>query len=170
MQIRPVTPSDAAAIAAIYAPYVTDTAITFEIEVPTAADFVQRIDTITSTHPFLVAEDADGTVVGYAYASPYKGRAAYDWTVEVSIYIDQTVRSQGMGTALYDALEEQLSQAGIINFLACIALPNDPSIAFHTKRGYEQVAHFKGVGYKFDRWHDIIWMQKRVETIEVPDK
>lgn len=163
MQIRPVTPSDAAAIAAIYALYVTDTAITFEIEVPTAADFVQRIDTITSTHPFLVAEDLDGAVVGYAYASPYKGRAAYDWTVEVSIYIDQTFRSQGMGTALYDALEEQLSQTGIINFLACIALPNDPSIAFHTKRGYEQVAHFKGVGYKFDRWHDIIWMQKRVE-------
>lgn len=162
MQIRPVTPNDAAAIAAIYVPYVTDTAITFEIEVPTAADFAQRITTITSTHPFLVAEDLDGTVVGYAYASPYKGRAAYDWTVEVSIYIDQTFRSQGMGTALYDALEDQLTRAGMVNFLACIALPNDPSIAFHTKRGYEQVAHFKGVGYKFDRWHDIIWMQKRV--------
>lgn len=169
MTIRPVTQNDAAAIAAIYAPYVADTAITFEIDVPTVADFTQRIATITSTHPFLVAEDSDGTVVGYAYASPYKGRAAYDWTVEVSIYIDQTVRSQGIGSALYDALEDQLTQAGIVNFLACIALPNDPSIAFHTKRGYEEVGHFKGVGYKFDRWHDIVWLQKRVAVEEKYD-
>lgn len=164
MRIRPVTQDDAAALVAIYAPYVTDTAITFEVTVPSQEAFAQRIATITATHPFLVAEDLDGTVLGYAYASPYKGRAAYDWTVEVSIYINQTSRHQGIGRALYDALENQLVQAGVVNFLACISLPNDPSITFHASRGYEQVGHFKGVGYKFDCWHDIVWLQKRVQS------
>ncbi|MFA9414511.1 MULTISPECIES: N-acetyltransferase family protein [unclassified Streptococcus] len=164
MKIRPATPADAAALVAIYAPYVTDTAITFEIEVPSASDFAQRIHTISQQFPYLVAEGTDGALLGYAYASSYKNRAAYDWTVELSVYVDQTVRHHGIGKALYDELERQLVAMGIVNFLACIALPNEPSIAFHLKRGYEQVAHFKEVGYKFDQWHDIVWLQKQVLT------
>lgn len=162
MKIRPATPTDASALVAIYAPYVTDTAITFEIEVPSASDFAQRIYTISQQFPYLVAEGTDGALLGYAYASSYKNRAAYDWTVELSVYVDQTVRHQGIGKALYDELERQLAAMGIVNFLACIALPNEPSIAFHLKRGYEQVAHFKEVGYKFDQWHDIVWLQKQI--------
>lgn len=162
MKIRFATPDDASSLLAIYTPYVTDTAITFELTPPTLSDFTQRIATISADFPYLVAEDTDGTVLGYAYASPYKSRSAYDWTVELSIYVNQTARHQGIGRALYDALEDQLIQRGFVNFLACISLPNDSSISFHQKRGYEQVAHFKQVGYKFDRWHDIIWMQKRV--------
>lgn len=162
MNIRFATPDDAAALVAIYAPYVTDTAITFELTVPTAADFAQRIASISSRYPYLVAEGDDGTVIGYAYASTYYGRAAYDWTVELSVYVSQDKRSQGVGRALYDKLEEELIERGFVNFLACIALPNDASINFHRQRGYVQVAHFKEVGYKFDAWHDIVWLQKQI--------
>lgn len=164
MNIRPVTPDDAPALVAIYAPYVTDTAITFELTVPSISDFAQRIDQTRAKFPYLVAEDSDGTVLGYAYASTYYGRAAYDWTVELSVYVAQTARSQGIGGALYDELEHQLTERGFVNFLACISLPNDPSIQFHLKRGYEQVAHFKEVGYKFDCWHDIVWLQKQIKA------
>lgn len=96
------------------------------------------------------------------YAAPYKERAAYDWTVELSIYLSQDARHQGYGQQLYQALEEALLAAGIVNILSCISLPNEASIAFHKRNGFEQVAHFKAVGYKFDKWHDIIWMQKKL--------
>lgn len=159
MQIRSVKETDAAAIAAIYAPYVRETAITFEYDAPSAATMLERIQETTTKFPYLVAE-IDGSVVGYAYAHTYYPRAAYDWTVEVSIYIDTSQRQAGLGTALYDTLEKQLKEQGFVNLLACISLPNDPSIAFHQKRGYKQVAHFEQVGYKFDRWYDIVWLQK----------
>lgn len=162
MKIRPATLNDAAALVAIYVPYVTATAITFELEVPTVQDFAQRIASISSQFPYLVAEAADGTVLGYAYASTYYGRAAYDWTVELSVYVSQTSRGRGIGRALYDELEQVLMDRGFVNFLACIALPNEASLAFHLQRGYEQVAHFKEVGYKFEAWHDIVWLQKQV--------
>ena len=94
--------------------------------------------------------------MGYAYASTYYARAAYDWTVELSVYVQKEARGKGVGTLLYTALEEELTTRGFKNFLACIALPNPASIALHEKRGYEQVAHFKKVGYKFGTWHDIV--------------
>ncbi len=144
---------------AIYAPYVEGTAITFETEVPTVADFAGRIEKTLEKFPYLVAEE-EGRVVGYAYASTYYARAAYDWTVELSVYVAQEARGKGFGSLLYDALEEDLKARGFKNFLACIALPNPASLALHEKRGYEQVAHFKKVGYKFGTWHDIVWLQK----------
>lgn len=158
INIRSAQIEDAADLVAIYAPYVENTAITFETEVPTVADFASRIKKTLEKFPYLVAEE--GRVVGYAYASTYKDRAAYDWTVELSVYVAQEARGKGIGSLLYDAIEEDLTARGFKNFLACIALPNPASLALHKKRGYEQVAHFKNVGYKFDNWHDIVWLQK----------
>lgn len=159
IRIRSAQIEDAADLVAIYAPYVEDTAITFETEVPTVADFAGRIEKTLEKFPYLVAEE-DGRVVGYAYASTYYARAAYDWTVELSVYVSKEARGKGIGSLLYDALEEDLTARGFMNFLACIALPNPASLALHKKKGYEQVAHFKNVGYKFDTWHDIVWLQK----------
>ncbi|MGV2998627.1 N-acetyltransferase family protein [Streptococcus suis] len=159
IEIRSARLEDAAELVAIYAPYVEKTAITFETQVPTVGEFASRIEKTLEKFPYLVAEE-EGRVVGYAYASTYKDRAAYDWTVELSVYVSNFARGKGIGSLLYDAIEEDLKARGFKNFLACIALPNPASLALHKKRGYEQVAHFKNVGYKFDTWHDIVWLQK----------
>ena len=156
--IRSARIEDAADLVAIYAPYVEKTAITFETEVPTVEAFASRIEKTLEKFPYLVSVE-EGKVVGYAYASTYYARSAYDWTVELSVYIKQEARGKGIGTLLYNALEKELTARVFKNFLACIALPNAASIALHEKRGYEQVAHFKKVGYKFDTWHDIVWLQ-----------
>ncbi|HEM5310654.1 TPA: N-acetyltransferase [Streptococcus suis] len=159
IEIRSAQIEDATDLVAIYAPYVENTAITFETEVPTVAAFASRIEKTLEKFPYLVAVE-EGVLVGYAYASTYYARAAYDWTVELSVYVRQDVRGKGVGSLLYTALEEELTERGFKNFLACIALPNPASLALHEKRGYEQVAHFKKVGYKFGTWHDIVWLQK----------
>lgn len=159
IDIRSARIEDATDLVAIYAPYVENTAITFETQVPTVSEFASRIEKTLGNFPYLVAIE-EGALVGYAYASTYYARAAYDWTVELSVYIQQEARGKGIGTLLYNALERELIARGFKNFLACIALPNPASIALHEKRGYEQVAHFKKVGYKFDTWHDIVWLQK----------
>ena len=169
MEIRLATPSDAAALLAIYAPYVENTAITFEYEVPTIEDFTNRIAKTLEKYPYLVAEE-DGVVLGYAYASTYYARAAYDWAVELSVYVSLDSRGQGVGTKLYDALEYLLDQMGYVHFLACISLPNEASLTLHRKRGYQQVAHFPKIGYKFNRWHDIVWLQKSLEKDVRPIK
>ncbi|MDG6895227.1 GNAT family N-acetyltransferase [Volucribacter amazonae] len=161
MLIRPARAEDAEALIAIYAPYVEQTAITFEYDVPTVAEFAERITCISQDYPYLVAEQ-NGKIVGYAYGSAFAKRAAYHWSVELSIYLDQQQRGQGIGQQLYQQLEQQLAERGMVNLLACIALPNDASIAFHQKRGYQQVAHFPKIGYKFAQWHDIVWLQKRL--------
>ncbi|HFI0724349.1 TPA: N-acetyltransferase family protein [Streptococcus suis] len=159
IKIQSAQIEDAADLVAIYAPYVENTAITFETEIPTVADFASRIEKTLEKFPYLVAVE-EGQILGYAYASTYYARAAYDWTVELSVYVSREVRGKGIGSLLYAALEEELTVRGFKNFLACIALPNPASLALHEKRGYEQVAHFKKVGYKFDTWHDIVWLQK----------
>ena len=159
INIRSARIEDAADLVAIYAPYVEKTAITFETAVPSISTFERRIEKTLEKFPYLVAVE-EGALAGYAHASTYYARAAYDWTVELSVYIRQEARGKGIGTLLYNALEKELTARGFKNFLACIALPNPASIAFHEKRGYEQVAHFKKVGYKFGMWHDIVWFQK----------
>ncbi|MCB6405727.1 MULTISPECIES: GNAT family N-acetyltransferase [Streptococcus] len=171
MEIRLAKPSDARSLLDIYAPYVENTAITFEYEVPTIEDFAIRIEKTLEKYPYLVAEE-DGVVLGYAYAyaSTYYARAAYDWAVELSVYVSQDARGKGVGSKLYDALEEMLEQMGYIHFLACISLPNEASLALHRKRGYQQVAHFPKIGYKFNRWHDIVWLQKSLEKEVRPIK
>lgn len=169
MNIRLAKKSDAAALLAIYAPYVENTAITFEYEVPTIEDFANRIEKTLGKYPFLVAEE-DGLILGYAYASTYYARAAYDWAVELSVYVSQDTRGKGVGSKLYDELEGLLDRMGYMHFLACISLPNEDSLAFHAKRGYQQVAHFPKIGYKFERWHDIVWLQKSLDKQAGPIK
>lgn len=159
IEIRSVRPSDVEELVAIYAPYVEETVITFETQVPTATEFADRIEKILEKFPYLVAEE-EGRILGYAYASTYYPRAAYDWTVELSIYISQKARGQGIGNLLYSHLEKELIARGFKNFLACISLSNPASLALHEKMGYKQVAHLKKVGYKFGNWHDIVWLQK----------
>ena len=153
LTIRPAKLSDAKAIQSIYAPYVEKTAITFEYEVPSVQEFENRINKTLENYPYL----------GYAYASTYYARTAYNWTTELSIYLHEDARGRGLGSQLYDALEKELKKRGFLRFLACIAVPNEASIAMHEKRGYVQVAHFPKVGYKFEQWHDIVWMQKTLD-------
>lgn len=158
LTIRPVKLSDAKAIQSIYAPYVEKTAITFEYEVPSVQEFENRINKTLENYPYLVAEE-NGQVLGYAYASTYYARTAYNWTTELSIYLHEDARGRGLGSQLY----KELKKRGFLRFLACIAVPNEASIAMHEKRGYVQVAHFPKVGYKFEKWHDIVWMQKTLD-------
>lgn len=169
MKIRVVTPSDAAELVSIYAPYVMHTAITFEYEVPTAEEFRDRICRTLEKYPYLVAEE-DGVILGYAYASAFKGRAAYDWSAETSIYVRENFGHRGVGSLLYRELENLLRRQHICNLCACIAYPNPASIAFHESFGYRTVAHFTASGYKQGAWYDMIWMEKELCSHEVPPK
>ncbi|WP_265460050.1 GNAT family N-acetyltransferase [Enterococcus sp. HY326] len=170
LTIRIATPADAEKIVAIYEYYVKETPITFEYEVPSVAEFSQRIATTLERYPYLVAE-IDGEIIGYAYAGVYKGRVAYDWTVEVTVYVSHKTNVKGVGTALYEGLETYLLQQHVVNLTACITGGNQRSVGFHEKFGYQEVANFHHVGYKFDQWHDVLWMQKvltEVPTVPAP--
>lgn len=164
--IRMAVEADVKEILDIYAPYVTDTAITFEYEIPSAAEFSQRILDTLQTYPYLVAIEQD-EIVGYAYASAFKKRAAYNWAAETTIYLKQDHRGKGLGKKLYSALEEILKRQNVMNLNACIAYTteedphlNNASAIFHAHMGYRKVAHFTKCGYKFGTWYDMIWMEK----------
>ena len=166
--IRVATPQDAGALLAIYAPYVTDTAITFEYEVPSITEFRERIRHTLERYPYLVMEQ-DGEILGYAYAGPFKERAAYDWAVETTIYVKQGMKKQGIGRKLYQALEDTLIRQNILNLNACIGYPTVEdeyltrnSMEFHQHLGYRLVGQFYQCGYKFERWYDMVWMEKLV--------
>lgn len=166
--IRIASPSDAPELLAIYAPYITKTAISFEYDVPSVEEFAARIRTTLEKYPYLAAE-SDDHIVGYCYVSILHGRQAYDWSVETSIYVDQNCKRMGIGKKLHDALEQALSAMGILNLYACIAFPigEDPyltedSVHFHEYLGYTHTAHFHKCGYKFNRWYDIVWMEKTI--------
>lgn len=161
MIIRPVDISDAAAILSIYAPYIESTAFTFETVVPSLEEYEQRIRTNTSSYPWLVAVD-NGKVIGYAYASRHRERAAYQWTVESSVYVAEDYHHAGVAKQLYEALFELLKSAGFVNVFAVITLPNPKSYAFHQKMGFEPVCVYKNIGFKLGRWHDVAWLQKTV--------
>ncbi|MDD3393353.1 MAG: N-acetyltransferase family protein [Clostridia bacterium] len=161
ISLRLATVSDARQLLAIYAPYVLDTTVSFEYEVPSEEEFSKRISNILQKFPYYVAL-AEGEIVGYAYASPYRMRAAYNWVVETTIYIKQDFRGYGIGSKLYSALEETLKTQGVLTMLACIAYPNPPSSAFHETVGFQRVGHFSKSGYKLGRWIDIVWMEKQI--------
>ena len=150
---------DAAELLAIYRPYVEETAITFEYTVPTVEELRGRICHTLARFPYLKAV-CDGQAAGYAYVSPFRTRAAYQWSVETSIYVRQDCRGRGVGTALYQTLEEILRRQGIRNLYAGITDPNPASQALHHAFGYRTVARYSACGYKLDRWHDVIWMEK----------
>jgi len=163
ISIQTATINDAAQLLAIYEPYVLTTPITFEVAVPSLSEFQERIRTISEKYPYLVSIH-ENHIVGYAYASAFKGRAAYNWSVETSIYVDKDYHGQGIGHRLYTELESWLKKQHICNVCACITYPNPESITFHESFGYETVAHFHKSGYKFGTWHDMIWMEKFINT------
>lgn len=163
MKIRIATPKDSAALIAIYAPYVTNTTISFEYEVPSIEEFAERIENTLEKYPYLVLEEND-EIIGYAYASTYNKRTAYNWACEISIYIRQDNQSRGAGTLLYLTLEDILKQQHIATIVSCITEGNQKSEIFHQKHGFKIVASFNNIGYKFDKWHDVIWMQKDLTT------
>jgi phosphinothricin acetyltransferase len=157
VKIRLIRPEDHAGVLAIYAPFVSGSAITFEYEVPSAEDFSGRIRKVTAFYPWLVAE-ANGTIAGYAYASPHRERAAYQWSVESSVYIDGRFQRRGTATALYQTLFRLLRLQGFVNVFAGLTLPNDKSHHFHAAIGFEPVGVYSQTGYKLGRWHDVLWM------------
>lgn len=164
--IRSATAADAEVLAAIYAPYVRDTAISFEFEPPTVEEFAGRISRTLERYPYLVAE-RDGVVVGYAYAGPFKERAAYASSAELSVYVDSSLRRGGIGRALYAALEFELVQMGVTNLYACVAYPQVEdgyltyaSVRFHERMGFQVVGRFHGCARKFGRDYDMVWMEK----------
>ena len=166
IRIRTACVQDAQALLQIYAPYVTDTAITFEYDVPTVEEFRRRIENTLKKYPYVVAM-AGEEIVGYAYAGPFQTRAAYQWAVETAIYVRRDGRRMGVGRRLYDALEQALRAQGILNMNACIAYPcaedaylTRDSVRFHERLGYRLVGQFQACGYKFGRWYDMVWMEK----------
>jgi L-amino acid N-acyltransferase YncA len=165
--VRDAEERDAEACAAIYAPYVTDTAVTFETEPPTAARMAERIATAARTHAWLVLEDG-GRVVGYAYGGPFKDRAAYRWSCEVSVYTERGRRRTGAGRALYGALLDRLAARGFRTATAGMTLPNDASVGLHRAMGFEPVGTYRRIGWKHGTWHDVAWAQRTLTAADDP--
>lgn len=160
MKIRTAHPDDAPAIAAIYAPVVAGTAISFETEPPDAAEMRARIaKTLGAGLPWLVAE-ADGVVCGYAYASKHRERAAYQWSVDTTVYVADGRRGQGVGRALYCALLPLLAELGYCQAFAGIALPNAASVGLHEALGFAPLGVYRNVGFKLGQWRDVGWWQR----------
>lgn len=160
-KIRSAGVQDASAIQAIYAPIVERTVISFEDRPPAAAEMARRIVRTLEAYPYLVAE-REGRLLGYAYAGPHRVRPAYRHSVDVTAYVAEAARRQGVGKALYDALLAALAGAGYHAAFAGIALPNPGSEALHKAVGFELVGVYREVGFKFDRWHDVAWWQRLI--------
>lgn len=162
--IRKVTEADAQALLDIYAPYVA-TPITFENEVPTVEEFARRIREIAAFYPYLVCE-VEGRIVGYAYAHRQMERAAYQWNAELSVYIDEAFAGRGIGKQLYTRLIELLKRQHVKTLYALITLPNEASIALHRSFGFQEVGVWRQTGYKCGRWHDVMWMDLHIASME----
>ena len=157
--IRSADPArDGAACAAIYAPYVRDTAISFEQVAPADAEVAARIRRAQETHAWLVAE-RDEAVVGFAYAGPHRERAAYRWAADVAVYVARDHVGHGIGHALYTALLERLFDQGVHVACAGITLPNAASVALHEALGFRPVGVYRDIGFKAGSWHDVGWWQ-----------
>lgn len=157
-QVRPAREGDAAACAAIYAPYVNDTAVTFETHPPSTAEMAQRIAASLRTHAWVVLED-QRRIVGYAYGGPFHSRPAYRWACEVSVYLELGRRRSGGGRALYEALLARLIQRGFRIAVAGMTLPNDASVGLHEAMGFQPVGTYRRIGFKLGAWHDVAWTQ-----------
>ncbi|MBR0085890.1 MAG: GNAT family N-acetyltransferase [Lachnospiraceae bacterium] len=167
--IRDVKPDDAAQLLGIYRYYIEETAITFETSVPAVPEFRARIEKTLARYPYICAE-RDGKIEGYAYAGAFVGRAAYDKSVETTIYVEHGAAKNGLGRRLYAALEERLAAMGIVNLYACIGYPAEKedeyltynSAEFHEHMGYRKAGEFLKCGHKFGRWYSMIWMEKLI--------
>jgi L-amino acid N-acyltransferase YncA len=165
--VRDATADDAAACAAVYAPYVTDGATSFEEEPPSAGEMARRIAAAQQRHAWLVLED-DGAVVGYAYAGPYKERAAYRWSCEVSVYLALGRGRAGGGRLLYEALFDRLVRRGYRTAVAGLTQPNEASEAFHRAMGFDVVGTWRRIGWKLGRWRDVTWVQRSLTVDDGP--
>lgn len=168
MKIRSALPDDAKRLLEIYGYYVANTAVSFEYDVPSEADFRSRIQNTLQKFPYLVLEE-DGIIQGYAYAGMFKSRAAYSHSCEVSIYVDHNAKRRGYGRKLYEALKDSLKKQGIVNMYACIAHPvvedeylSRDSEQFHRHLGFSTVGEFHQCAYKFGRWYNMIYMEKNI--------
>ncbi|NKB59369.1 MAG: GNAT family N-acetyltransferase [Alphaproteobacteria bacterium] len=160
--IRSVTPDDAATLCSLYNHYIEHSIVTFEEEPVSVEAFRDRIENITESCPWLVYE-ADDDIAGYVYASPWKARHAYRYAAESTVYMAPNQGGKGIGTALYERLIADLKAQSVHSVMAGIALPNDASVALHEKVGFEKVAHFKEVGWKFNRWIDVAYWELMLE-------
>ena len=158
MRVRLATPEDAAAILEIYKTYIENTRVTFEIEVPTVEAFKERMERITAWFPWIVCE-IDGKIAGYAYGSKHGERAAYRWSVDLSVYIEEKYHRYGLGTALYTALLELLRKQGYFTAYAGVSTPNLKSEAFHRGFGFRNLGEFKNAGYKLGAWCGVSWYE-----------
>lgn len=165
--IRLATEEDAEQVAAIYAPFVTDTAVSFEVDAPDAQETKRRISATMALYPWLVCERG-GELLGYAYTSQHRTRTAYQWSVDVAIYTGAANRRMGLGRALYTALLEVLPLQGFYNAYAGIALPNEASVGLHEAMGFEPIGVYLKVGFKLGRWHDVGWWQRPLQPRSAP--
>ncbi|MBA3528540.1 MAG: N-acetyltransferase [Propionibacteriaceae bacterium] len=165
--IRDATVRDAEACAAIYAPYVTDTVISFESRPPLPGEMAERIAAALRTYAWIVLEN-EGHVVGYAYGGPFKERAACRWSCEVSVYLERGRRRTGGGRALYEVLFSRLAERGFRTVVAGMTLPNDASVGLHRALGFVPVGTYRRIGWKHGGWHDVAWAQRTIATGQDP--
>lgn len=159
MIIRFATPDDAAACAAIYAPFVEGSSVSFEMTAPTSEDMAKRIGKLWPTHPWIIAEE-DGVALGYAYGSPYRERKAYQWAVEVTVYLADAARGKGLGRTLYAVLIDLLTRQGFTKAYGIITLPNPASAGLHEAVGFRPFAVYRDIGFKNGSWHDVGWWER----------
>lgn len=167
VSIRLASSDDAPALLEIYAPFVSDTAVSFETQPPTPAEFARRISGVLAQFPWLVAETSQGQLLGYAYATPHREREAYQWCTEVSVYLAPQARGRGLGKRLYQELFALLQKQGYYNAYAGITLPNPASVGLHEALGFVSLGVFPRIGYKHGAWHDVGWW--RLELAPHPD-
>jgi phosphinothricin acetyltransferase len=166
--IRHADPArDSAACAAIYRPFVDDSYVSFEEEPPDGGEFARRIERLSQTYPWLVAED-DGAVIGYAYASAHRERAAYRWAADAAVYVDERARRNGVGRALYSALFGLLARQGVQTVCAGVSLPNDASVGLHESLGFRPVGVYRRIGWKRGAWWDVGWWQLQLTDGDGP--
>jgi len=158
-RVRDASEEDATACARIYTPYVLETAITFEADPPSADEMAERIAAARRTHAWLVLEE-QRRVAGYTYGGPFRSRAAYRWSAEVSVYLERGFERRGGGRTLYEALFKRLAERGFRTTVAGMTLPNDASVALHRSMGFEPVGTYRAIGWKHGSWHDVAWMQR----------
>jgi L-amino acid N-acyltransferase YncA len=162
--VRLATADDAAAIAAVYGPYVESTVISFEVVPPDAAEMQTRVASVMARLPWLVCE-RDARIVGYAYASPHHVRAAYQWSVDTAVYVSADAQRAGVGRELYCALFPMLLRLGYVNAYAGITLPNAKSVGLHESLGFEPLGVYRHVGFKFGQWHDVGWWSLQLQPL-----
>lgn len=169
MTIRDARRSDVPAMLAIYAPFVEHTAVSFEYDVPTEAEFARRLEEHQAAFPWLVCEE-NGRVMGYAYAGRAFERAAYGWNAEISCYLAPELRGRGVGRRLYARIEEILTRLGYYKLFAVVTSANAPSVAFHRALGFRDAACFRNVGYKQGGWYDVLWLEKTLCACPEPQR